>query len=509
MELNGKPLKARRATIATSLSTSIAYGVHNPDVQTANRGVLERVFYVKGADGVFHTLERPEQGKFNQTLRAFKAVVRRNLPSTAPISHQEFVDLYVGRRRTIYAQAMESVLTKGVKRSDSYLNTFVKAEKVNFTAKPDPAPRIIQPRRPTYNICVGRYLKPLEHRVYKAIDQAYKQAGRCKFRTVAKGLNARRTGRLIARKWKRFTRPVGLTFDAARFDQHVSVAALKWEHQVYLDCFSGPDKAELSALLDWQLKNRGFVRCEDGSIKYTVDGCRMSGDMNTAVGNVLLMCGMMWSWLKELDIDYEIVNNGDDSLLIVNAEHVELVRNSIGPYFAKLGFDMKLEGIATTLEECKFCQTQPCNTSEGYRMVRSLEALSKDCVSLKPLPTTSSMQKWFGSIGACGMSLAGDVPVYCEFYRAFERLSGGARMGDDLTLECGMMQMAKGMDAKRSEVTEDSRYSFFLCFGVTPGEQRALEMMYRSVTEMHQLEPIKVHPTDPRYLTGRLEQFII
>lgn len=110
---------------------------------------------------------------------------------------QEFPGLYQARRRTIYQKAVDSLLTKRVACNDSYLSTFLKAEKINFTAKPDPAPRIIQPRLPRYNVMVGRYLKPLEHKIYKALQQLSGDV------VVSKGLTIDEIGQCIYRKWSR------------------------------------------------------------------------------------------------------------------------------------------------------------------------------------------------------------------------------------------------------------------------------------------------------------------
>jgi hypothetical protein len=73
---------------------------------------------------------------------------------------------------------------------------------------------------------------------------------------------------------------VGL--DASRFDQHVSHAALKWEHSVYNSWFK--DK-EFARAISMQLINEGTGYTDEGKIKVEVEGCRMSGDMNTSAGN--------------------------------------------------------------------------------------------------------------------------------------------------------------------------------------------------------------------------------
>lgn len=111
---------------------------------------------------------------------------------------------------------------------DSDISAFVKAEKINLTEKPDPAPRIIQPRDPRYNVEVGCYLKHTEKIMMKAIDQLFNPDS--DIQTVFKGLTADQSGRMMRRKWLKFRDPVALGLDASRFDQHVSRQALEWEH---------------------------------------------------------------------------------------------------------------------------------------------------------------------------------------------------------------------------------------------------------------------------------------
>ena len=75
--------------------------------------------------------------------------------------------MYVGRKRGIYERAYTSLMVRAIGVRDAWVNTFVKAEKVNFDKKTDPAPRVIQPRSPRYNLEVGRYLKLYEKELFR------------------------------------------------------------------------------------------------------------------------------------------------------------------------------------------------------------------------------------------------------------------------------------------------------------------------------------------------------
>jgi hypothetical protein len=76
-----------------------------------------------------------------------------------------------------------SLAAKPLSRDDASVATFIKCEKINFHAKADPAPRIIQPRDPRFNAAIGVYIKPLEKLIYKNLGKLYK------YPCVAKGFD--------------------------------------------------------------------------------------------------------------------------------------------------------------------------------------------------------------------------------------------------------------------------------------------------------------------------------
>lgn len=475
------------------VGTSLVYGVHNNSLRNLRRGVAERVLFIKGDDGQYSRPVRPAVGVFQERLAVCKRRLLRFLPSTTPIPMEEFPWLYLGRRRAVYEDAVVSLRSRPVERRDSFLDTFTKAEKILFfsllafvTAKHDPAPRVIQPRHPRYNVALGRYLKPYEGMVYKAIGQMWGEV------TVAKGLNAEQRGRLMERKWKRYRFPVAVGLDASRFDQHVSVDALKWEHSIYKLMNNDPEFVEL---LSWQLHNTGYGKARDGKVKYKVRGCRMSGDMNTALGNCLLMSSMVYSYLHSKGIRGSLINDGDDCVVFM--ESVDLARFSDGLslWFEEMGFKMKVEEPVFELEQAEFCQCRPIWTPEGYLMVRNVrQSLAKDSVSLKPLDSLKVFEKWCFEVGGCGLSLTGGIPVVSNFYRCLQRASKGrssGRLGFDPVFETGMRMMARGMSRETKEIHPATRFSFYLAFGIQPDNQVLWEKYYDSYTLRYtEAEPI-------------------
>lgn len=460
------------------LTPGLDFGMHDNCLTNMLRGIRERVFAVE-VGGELVEPPRPDPGVFEREMASFRRAFGREVVVTTKWDYQDFLGTYEGRRRTIYENAVRSLATAPVQRRDAYSSAFLKAEKIAFYSKPDPAPRMIHPRTPRYNAAVGVYIKRIEHSVYEAVNNVWGGVAP----TILKGYNVSQVGRYMHAKWERFKRPVAIGLDATRFDQHVSISALRWEHARYLEWFTGAERDELAMLLDWQCKTKVWARCRDGTVRYEVEGMRFSGDMNTGLGNCLLMCAMVWSWARRVGVDCELANNGDDCVVFMDKTDLARWRNDLmKDWFRGLGFTMKVERPVYELEQIEFCQTHPICVDGHWRMVRKHKhAMAKDCICVKPLDAPRIFDAWRRAVGLAGLALTGGVPVQQSFYEALMRDSG-SKVLKDIVLESGMMRLARGMHCKSSQVTAGTRYSYWLAFNVTPDEQIALERMMDRVT---------------------------
>jgi hypothetical protein len=360
-------------------------------------------------------------------------------------------------------------MVRGVSKRDAWVNTFVKAEKINLDSKGDPAPRVIQPRSPRYNLEVGRYLKLFEKELCAGFNRVWG------YPVVLKGLNAQQVGGWLAEHWKQFDEPVGVGLDASRFDQHVSEDALRFEHSVYNGVFRSK---ELATLLRWQLRNHGVARVEGKRVDYEVVGRRMSGDINTGMGNCLLMSCMVIAYCEQAGIVFRLANNGDDCVLVIERRDLAKL-DGISQWMLDFGFTLTQEEPVYELERVVFCQAQPVRCANGWRMVRDPRvAMSKDCVSLLGWDTDEAFSQWCGAIGACGASLTAGVPVWSAWYDALLALSAASvRPGvEERVWDSGLGYMARGVEA--CPVDDECRVSFYRAFGILPDQQEALEALY-------------------------------
>jgi len=418
--------------------------------------------------------------------------------------------LWVGPKRKKNQTAELSFRTQPLIPRDGFIAAHVKVEKVNVAIGVGAVtndvqnilakdPRIIQARSARFNVQLARFIKPDEHRYFRAIDKTFKQFSPEAGRTVMKGMNASRQGEEISKKWANFQNPRAIRVDAKRFDQHVSEMMLKYEHTFYTralrhkdKCSNKEERALLKTLLKMQLFNTGFANTPDGKIRYTIRGNRMSGDMNTGLGNVIIMTSLMFAFFSEArkrllvgrradwpNFRLELVNNGDDCSILCEAVDLEWLTDNLDPFFLRYGVEMEVEGIADKLEHLKFCQCHPVWTPSGYVMVRNCQmAMGKDSINLGLGNTREAYDSWRGAIAGCGLALTAGIPVQQAWYSMIGR---GTSCKRTTTLTTGMDYLARGMEASDIAIHPKTRVSFFEAFGVPPDLQVILEKRYDSI----------------------------
>jgi hypothetical protein len=296
------------------------------------------------------------------------------------------------------------------------------------------------------------------------------------YRVVAKGLNAAGTAEVMRENWDKYRHCVAVGLDASRFDQHVGQDALKFEHSCYTSIF--PASHELPELLRMQLSNRGQGFAEGKKVKYRVEGCRMSGDINTSMGNCVIMSSIVLGYLRTRGIDARLTNNGDDCVLFLEKHDLHQL-DGIDEWFTEFGFKLTQEAPVDVFEKIEFCQTQPVHCSDGWRMVRNpYTASSKDAVSLLSWAGELEFDRWRGAISTCGLSLTTGVPFWEKYY---SRLGGELHAGSfERISDSGLGYMSHGMSSN-AKITPETRYSFWLAFGMLPDVQVELESMSLSI----------------------------
>lgn len=463
--------KTRRLFSIKELSPNLDLGVNNVDIDTLECALLTRMYYCK-VDRDFVAPPVVNKDLFTTRLSNFRKQLLLSTRSVPEFTLQETVETYSGRRRTIYENALKKLDQIGLSREDAKSIAFTKMELVN----PSKAPRCIQPRNPAYNLSLGRYIKACEHKIYDGIRRVYGDGP-----TVMKGYNVSEIGAIARGKWRSFSKPVAVGLDATKFDMHVSPAALSWEHSIYLSLYH--NDPQLVRLLDWQMNNKGAGYCADGKLKYHVKGKRFSGDMNTGLGNCILMSAMIHAYAESRKVRVKLLNNGDDCTVIMEAADLNKFNRGLNEWFLEMGFRMVAEKPVYHMHQIDFCQMHPIEVGDECRMVRNIiPSLRKDTMTVHNLTNTPLREKWCTAVGSGGMSLTGGIPVMQNFYKCYQRI-GCMRMSkftDDPTFATGMKLMSRGMNEQYREPSAWTRVQFFEAWGMTPDEQVALEQYYDS-----------------------------
>lgn len=188
---------------------------------------------------------------------------------------------------------------------------------------------------------------------------------------------------------------------------------------------------------------------------------------------------MIWTWCVEHGIDCELINNGDDCVIIVEREFQNLVMESLPKWMWKAGFEVVMERPVDEFEEIVFCQTQPVRLSSGWRMVRNpFTCLKKDVMCLRPMQNAKCFKKWMYAVGAAGGSLCSGVPVLESFYGMMSR--NGVKSDHYKDLVSPFRFGAKA--SSKAVVTPEARSSFWAAFGVLPRTQMLLEREFDGST---------------------------
>lgn len=272
-------------------------------------------------------------------------------------------------KRRVYKRWMD----KDITNPGPMIRAFTKMERIPIIKRGKvKAPRLIQARNPAYHWQLAAYTKPLEHHLY----QWHLNGSR----VIAKGLNLAQRAQLLQSNWLKYDHPACLSLDATDWDGHVSSALLNVEHEYYLQVF-GRDP-HLMHLLHQQLVNKGKTLC---GVKYTIQGARMSGDMNTALGNCVLAALLairacqvaqavsMGATPVELGGEYvgtqtphaSIVCDGDDTLIIAEQEFLDVVKRIAPRMYAHYGHVLRVDGYTDRFWDIEFCQNKPFIRADG------------------------------------------------------------------------------------------------------------------------------------------------
>jgi len=279
----------------------------------------------------------------------------------------------------------------------------------------------------------------------------------------------------------------------------VSPEALKFEHSLYNSVFRCEN---LAKWLQWQVDNRGYANVNDGTIRYEVSGVRGSGDMNTALGNVFLMCSITHHYLTGLPCRWRFINDGDDCGIFMEASDVHYL-DALPAHHLTYGFEMEVENPVFELEHVEFCQSRPINLGGNWMMVRNIhKAMLNDWININSV-SYSSCNDLFAATGRCGLALYADVPVLSAMYEAMMRFPHKKQVVDRLLSEyhSGIGRTWRMFASQHRSFPVDetcARVSIYKAFGILPDQQQHLERHFRALIPTQIVDELRAFTTDPQ-----------
>jgi len=206
----------------------------------------------------------------------------------------------------------------------------------------------------------------------------------------------------------------------------------------------------------------------------------MSGDMNTALGNCVLMIIMVWAALKKLNISsYEIFDDGDDCLIIIEDSDLETLLAGLGPIFLSFGQEIKIENVAREFGLIEWCQTRPVIGLDGqYQMCANWrKTLSQACAGTHYWDTRKGADMSF-SVGQCILAVYPSMPILWKFS---QRLCSIGSMHNDLINLDWIFKLVRTEGGKQlgqleaAPPTLEMRTSFKTAWGIDEIEQLRIE----------------------------------
>jgi hypothetical protein len=310
-----------------------------------------------------------------------------------PMSKDALLDCYSGAKRKRYALAVENLNTRSLEKRDFRIKSFVKRARTDDISK---YPRMVHHRSYEAIFELLRYVKPLEHKLYKMKIRVnnFESVGP----VVAKGLNGDRRAELIKRKFDQFKDPCVMSLDCYSFELHNSSEYLEVENEM-MKAHYAHDKY-FRWMCSFLIHHTGMTLCGQ---KWTKSGSRVSGDAHTGYGNTLAMVMCMIQLAYDLpELKFDILSDGDDTLLFLEKGSIEF--DYLMEHFANFGHELRLDKIAYIFEDILFCQHR---FTDGCMVRDPVEIMEKAMVILSK-PT--SIKSYYAGLGKGLRAVYGTIP---------------------------------------------------------------------------------------------------
>jgi len=378
-------------------------------------------------------------------------------------TREDVVNKYEGRWKRRYEQARISLQERSLTDRDFIIAMFVKDDKETTT--PEKAPRAIQYRNPRAGLEMGRFTHAIESRIYNCKDEYGT-------RIFGKGCNMHDLADDFIKKSQLFKDPVFLELDASKFDAHVNVELLELTREFYVSMCASASEARYVKYM-WGKTRVNYGRTKR-NVKFKTYGTRMSGDMDTGLGNSLLMYWLIREYLRVNGIvKYAMSVNGDDSVIVISIADLGKAQNI--SIFKEYGFNMKF-GVSMGLQEFEYCHCKMVETDYGWVMSRDPSRLISRTGWSNHKRSGRAAKDYLYSLAMGELAVNYGLPIGYAYGQKLLAYSGKAQqvvMSRKKRLYLEKQRFWKNFDT--AKISERTRNSYYVTWGILPEDQIRIE----------------------------------
>ncbi|APG76556.1 hypothetical protein 2 [Hubei tombus-like virus 11] len=399
-------------------------------------------------------LNTPQWLSFVREMRHLK----HQVPIVETLTRQQVILKYTGAKRTRYEKAAISLMTKPLNKRDSYIDCFLKVEKMPHETLKIKAPRVIQGRSPRYNLELMRYLRPIEHWFYQKPE-------------ILKTNSLEQRALKIQQLLDKHDNPTVYQIDCSKCDAHTTHHVLRLEHNIYKK--ASRNDAKCSQMLDWQLLNVGFT---PNGWTYKTTGRRASGDFNTGLGTSIICRSLLKGCIKYHRLRASFVCDGDDCMLITSGKLTRAQIEQVRYYYLQCGYEITLDECEN-YEEAIHCQTALIKTPTPIMVRKPWDTISKCMVSQKYFTDSKTASAFLHQMATCELSIHRGVPIMQSFFRMILRSTkpNNRNYSDEFQHR---LVLVKQLCDNRQDITTEARISFELSFKVDIATQYYWEEVF-------------------------------
>lgn len=374
-----------------------------------------------------------------------------------PCSLETLLAKVSSRKKRLYTTAAESLHYEEITTRDARVKMFIKPDRYSALEVGSKEPRAIQYRSPRYNLRLQQFLHPFEWAYYRTCSST--RGG------PVKGLNSWQRAKLYVESMKTLDDPVVVNLDFSKFDAHLHPSLLQEEIKCY--CRTFPDQV-LRDLLMMQVHNKCTTQL---GTPYFVYGSRMSGDVNTGLGNTMIAEAIVRAWAKHHGVKCIPFVDGDDVVCIME-------RNKV-PALDFLDYGMEATAELLEVDQLTHCQSKIIWMGDVPRMIRNpLRAISHGCGTVKFYPN-NVLRPLLSAMGHSELACSSGCPVLQEWALAQIRVADTTPW--DKFDEALMYRAKLEGQALPRPVTTEARESFWNCFGISIADQLHYERMFQDL----------------------------